>query len=299
VGINNFQLFYPTYKISGAMDVKYAHNIIIELLADTGIIGTLSFLIFAGVFIFYSIKTILRYSNLFIISLIFSVFAIFSNWLGEFNYANMAITGICFVFIGLLESTNVYYNFHLPLKLTKIISGFIIIAIIFAMIFQIKIWESKSYIDRIIAGKIKTQNFFADIKKAENFYPRPEINFIKGQVLWNLFQISRTKTFAMQAISVYKKASLQNPYSVQYHRTLAFAYYQLGDFKEAEKEFKEVIHLYPTNPQYYWEISIFYKNIGTPEKALPYLMKAEKLPHITLEEDRTINMYQKQYGKNF
>ncbi len=298
VGINNFQLFYPIYKISGAMDVKYAHNIVIELLSDTGIIGLLFFLIFAGIFIYSCIKTILKSSNLFIISLIFASIAIFSNWLGEFNYANMAILGVCFVFLGLIEANNLY-NYCLPSKLTKLILGFIIIGAIFAIVFQIRIWESESYVNRIYAGEINPQNFFPDIKKAENLYPTSEINFIKGKILWNLFEISKTKTFADRAVDAYKKASLQNPYSVQYHRELAFAYYQLGDFKNAEKEFKTVLQLYPTNPQYYWEISIFYKNIGMPEKAVPYLKKANKLPRITLGEDEIIKKYQQQYGKNF
>jgi tetratricopeptide (TPR) repeat protein len=299
VGLNNFQLFYPTYKISEAMDVKYAHNIIIELLADTGIIGIAAFLLFSVIFIFFSIKTLLKSYNLFIVSLIFSIVAIFSNWLGEFNYANMAIAGMCFVFLGILSSTNNLSNVFLSSKLTKSILGVMIIGVIFAMIYQIRIWESETYINRIVSEKINPKNFFTDVKKAENLYPRAEISFIKGRILWNLFEINKTKIFAIQAINAYKKASLQNPYSVQYHRDLAFSYYQTGKVNEAEKEFKKVIDLYPTNPQYYWEMGIFYKNIGMPKKAIPYIKKANQLPRITLGEDKIIGIYQKEYGKNF
>ena len=278
------------------MEAKYAHNIVIELLAETGTIGILCFLIFFAVFIFSNRKHLFKPPSYLLPGILFGLTAAFFHTLCDFDYADASFIGLFFLFAGLADR-HPKNEAGFTGKLTKPLSGFIIICILTAGIFEGKIWRSESYLNVIYSGQIEPSLLSETFEKATSVYPEPEVYFVEGEILWKMFEKTGSENAFSDAMDDFRKAVSLNPYSVKYHRKIAFACYETKQYSEAEREFLKVLELYPTKLQYNMEMGFFYEKTGMPEKAKQYFDNASHLRFTSLEEVETVKNYQN--GKNF
>ncbi|NEP90046.1 MAG: CHAT domain-containing protein [Okeania sp. SIO2C2] len=71
----------------------------------------------------------------------------------------------------------------------------------------------------------------------------PEINFLKGRLVWEIFQDGNQNNLIDEAISYWEKAADKSPEKIQYQNALGFAYYTKGDMEKAYGAWLKVLHL--------------------------------------------------------
>ncbi|HOL50095.1 MAG TPA: O-antigen ligase family protein, partial [bacterium] len=293
IGPGNFSQFYLQFKIPGAMEAKFAHNLIVEILVCTGLIGFLTFLTALVFFIRGNIQNFLFSKNQLVVGYFFGITGIFLHCLVDFDYANAAIICILFSFAGLVELSSNIKNIKSK-TLTKLLAGIIIILMPVAAVVEYKTWQVERIIENIKSGK--SGNPIQVLEQASEMFPEPEIFFIEGEIFRFAYQETRNSEFAERSVASYKKAIGMNPFVPRYHRMLARLFVKLGENKEAEKEFLKVIELYPTKALYNIEIGEFYKKTGNEELAKIYIEKGIKLPPSSKDEILLIEEYKNGKG---
>ncbi len=287
VGPGNFSQFYLRFKIPGAMEAKFAHNILFELAACTGLTGLVFFLITGFFFLFRNIRSFLHSGNFLLPGFVFGLVGFFLHCLVDFDYANYAITSIAFVFLGLIESVPGKRE-DISSGLTKLLAGSMIIAGFLAAIIETRTQRVDKIIENLKAGAYRQENPIQVLEQASWIFPEPELFFIEGEIFLSAFEELSSIEFAKNAITAYEKAVRLNPGSPRYHRALAKMFVKLGKNQEAEKEFFEVIRNYPTKALYNLELGLFYKKTGKDNLAKHYLEKARDLPASSIDEERVI-----------
>ncbi|MCM8764207.1 MAG: O-antigen ligase family protein [Candidatus Omnitrophica bacterium] len=294
-GLGNFSQFYLQYKIHGAMEAKFAHNIFVEILVSTGLVGFILFALAIFFFVRRNIKNFLLTENYLLIGFVFGLLGVFFHCLVDFDYADAAISVIIFAFAGLVESVSS------PEKkktqgLTKLIAGSIIILIWLALGIEIKTWRVERYIESVKTGKTR-EDPIQVLEKAVRIFPEPEAFFMQAEIFKHIYRETRDRNFAEKAVAAYRKTIEIDKFSTKYHRILAMMLIEIGRYEEAEKELLKVVEIYPTKALYNLELGMFYKKIGNNELAKVYLDKGEKLPACSKDEARLIRDYKN--GKNF
>ncbi|MCM8824924.1 MAG: O-antigen ligase family protein [Candidatus Omnitrophica bacterium] len=282
-GPGNFSQFYLRYKVPGAMEAKFAHNVIVELLVSAGLIGFIFFALSIFFFIKKNIKNFLAGNHL-LTGFMFGLLGFFLHCLVDFDYADAAICVIAFAFAGLIESA-LNPEKKRPQGLTKLIAGIIIIMALFSAIIEIKAWQVEKSIESVIAGAGKTrEDPIQVLEKAATIFPEPDVFFIQAEIFKHIYLKTKEYEIAEKAIVAYKKAIEINKFSPKYHRALAMMLMKIGRNQEAEKEFLKVLELYPTKALYNFELGIFYKKIGKNELAKIYLERGKTLPASSKDE---------------
>ncbi|HON04840.1 MAG TPA: O-antigen ligase family protein [bacterium] len=287
IGPGNFSQFHLMFKVPGAMEAKFAHNIIFEIAACTGIVGIVFFLATGIFFILRNLRNFLYSDNLLLTGFIFGVIGFFLHCLVDFDYANPAITAIAFAFLGIIESVPDKHDIS-SAGLTKFFAGGMIIAGVLASTVEIKTLQVDKIIENIKAGEYRQENPIQVLEQASRIYPEPELFFIEGEIFVSAFEATSSLELANMAITSYEKAIKLNPDSSKYHRALARILVKLNRNEEAEKEFLEAIKNYPTKALYNLELGLFYRKIGEEQKAKIYLEKARDLPASSVDEAEII-----------
>ncbi|MFA5645047.1 MAG: O-antigen ligase family protein [Candidatus Ratteibacteria bacterium] len=290
-GPATFAFAYPQYKIPGAMEAKFAHNILIEILSETGIIGFSAFLLFVGLSLTEIWKKLLSSRSFLTAGFAFSLIAVGLHSCIDFDYADPSLSGLAFILLGTFFTTGK----RPAIRLTKIGAG----AMILVLCAGIAVEQGRAKTERILAYALQKQNqrISASAITAVRFLPDAELYGIRGSIFWKKYLAYGEKADAEKAVQEYKKASRLNPLSVKYHRTLALIYYRLGDMPSAEIYFSRVLALYPVKQLYNYEMALFYQETGRPELAERYFKLSEQMPGVTTEEQLTLEEYQ--HGKTF
>lgn len=295
-GPGNFSHFYLQFKLPGAMEAKFAHNLFFEILVSTGLIGCILFFLSIFFFIRDNVgKIFLPGENNLIRGFFFGMVGIFLHCLVDFDYANAAIITILFTFAGLIESSCVLKK-QGQVRLTKLLAGIIIIIVPFTAAVEFKTWHVEKIIENIKIGTIK-ENPIQVLEKASAIFPEPEIFFMQGEIFRYAYDETKNIEFAERAIRSYRKAIEINSFVPVYHRILAKVLIETGRYDEAEKYLLKILEIYPTKAIYNMEVGLFYRKIGKNELARIYLEKSKQLPPSSKDEARMLEEYKN--GKSF
>ncbi|OZH53199.1 hypothetical protein AFK68_19295 [Hydrocoleum sp. CS-953] len=101
---------------------------------------------------------------------------------------------------------------------------------------------------KFVLEKLLEEGELAKVAEAIDAVPEqlsdyPEINFIKGRLVWELSQNGNQNNLIDEAIIYWEKAAAKNPENIQYQNALGFAYYTKGDIEKAYAAWLKVLHL--------------------------------------------------------
>ncbi len=101
---------------------------------------------------------------------------------------------------------------------------------------------------KLVLETLLEQGELAKVSEAIDAVPEqlsdhPEINFLKGRLVWELFQNDNQNNLIDEAIIYWEKAAANNPDNIQYQNALGFAYYTKGNIEKAYTAWLKVLHL--------------------------------------------------------
>ncbi len=101
---------------------------------------------------------------------------------------------------------------------------------------------------KLVVETLLEQGELAKVSEAIDAVPEqlsdhPEINFLKGRLVWELFQNDNQNNLIDEAIIYWEKAAANNPDNIQYQNALGFAYYTKGNIEKAYTAWLKVLHL--------------------------------------------------------
>lgn len=300
VGLGNFNVLYPAYKIDIAEEVYYAHNLYLQLFAEQGIIGIISFILLLAFIINRLFKKSTIFSGkkqdkismwIFIGIVMFFVHNIF-----DFDWNVPGLTIIAFIAISLFVYKSGIYkerNFVVKKWWQKIISMAVVLILFESAIFYLgknfiaeyyfrkaeKAFEDKNLILAEVLGRTSMRM---------NHY-NPGIYFLLGNV-------STENGDYAGSIEWYKKAILHDPYSSIFYYNSALSYIYLmhvgGDaslMRTAGEMFKKAVAYYPTSPRYRMELAQFYELSNERQLAVLEYSRCVELNDKIMQEYATGN----------
>lgn len=101
VGPGNFGAMYPRYKYVTAGETQHAHNDYLQIFAETGVFGVLTFCAFWGVFMLHALRRLIQMRNaprLWLAAGLFAgVFAFLLHAVVDFDFVNPSLAGTAFL----------------------------------------------------------------------------------------------------------------------------------------------------------------------------------------------------------
>ncbi|MGN1393932.1 MAG: O-antigen ligase family protein [Succinivibrionaceae bacterium] len=111
IGLKQFREIYSVKYISPMAKepgLKHAHNNFLHILAETGILGTLGFVVFFGYILLSSLYRALRYKCSISLMIFVSTLSIEIQGLTEYNFGNSAVTKTYWLLLGMLLVFRLY-----------------------------------------------------------------------------------------------------------------------------------------------------------------------------------------------
>lgn len=279
-GIGTFENVFPQFRThSDRFRIDYAHNEVLQIGVDLGIIG----LLFLAGFLFYYFKRMGNYlkstsasrpSKIFAAGLMASVASLFLVSQVDFPlrvYANsfflaaiLALSSSLFSFLPhSSQSEREISDIHqslLRLGLPALLAVF--------TFFSAKEYLAQAYYSKAVAfdKNFEWSAALTQYERSINFSPlRSEPYEAFGNLLQKKealsFNREDKKRWGERALWAYQKAVRQNPYRASNHYKLALVYQNKGSVEEAKKQFLKAIVLDPLNAAYISEYGLFaFKN---------------------------------------
>ena len=251
-GLGNYSVLFKAFRPELVLNTLFAHNIIMQLLAEIGILGIFSFIVLIISFYIELIKKILDEKNTyFYIYIAISVTSFLIINLFDYSFfapANMLVFFIVFSSVFFTENSkeqkwkNKIYVFA-PLY-------------VFMVIFFIRPIIADTYykkgIDLYVAGhyKIAIEEFEKAIKFDKN---NPEYYAQVSRTYFALYDKMRNEAgqiYADKSIEYNKKAIDLYKYGAQLKSSLASVYWNNGRKEEALEAIQEAIKYDKYNPYY-------------------------------------------------
>lgn len=244
-GFGSFRYVYPHYRtIGGDRIAAHAHNDIIELVFEGGLIG---FVVFAGFLISVvsiGLKNLRKRKDPFAIYLFYGalsgITAILIHSVTDFNL-HIGANGLYFSFIlGLLvtcSSTRFQGGERLSplLGIRKGLKGHLAIATMFVLLMSVLI---------VKLGAISGGYHFTVFSKLYKDGKSTDVKRLKNEI---------------------RKALISDPFEPKYYFGFAQTMLLVGDLKNATQFLKRAISLYPLNGEYIQMLGRIYLNNGDPK----------------------------------
>lgn len=258
-GLGNYTVLFKAFRPELVLNTLFAHNIFVQLLAEIGIFGTVSFIAIIIYFYINIVKRILENKNVyFYISVALSVSAFLIINLVDYSFfvpANMLMFFIIF-------SCAFSFDFS-KLNKTKINTYFLILCYVIFAVFIAKPIVAQVYYDKGIEFVVANQYKMAieEFEKAVKFDSKnPEYYAQLSKSYFAIYDKIRNDEglhYAEKAIEYNKKAIYLYKNGAQLKSSLAFIYWNIGKNEEALKTMQEAIKYDKYNPyyeQYYYQI---------------------------------------------
>lgn len=255
VGTNNFSVFYPRYKLDIAEEIVNAHNNFLQIWAEQGIFGFLSFFLLWLIVI----KNGLRSKGL-----AFGIVAFAIHNLVDFDWYVPGLTIIAWVIIAIIVWTNKGYR-EKVFKINRWLGLLIILPVSVFILFYLE----KNLLSDYYIEKAKEVFHKGDYPLTE-LLCRTAINLDKDNPE-PYFLLGKVCTYKMDytnSIEWYKKAIKYDPYNPSCYYNLGLVEIYAGFTKDVHDAFKKAVELYPTNPFYHFQLGQFYETNNQRRLAL-------------------------------
>lgn len=284
-GLGGYALNYGKYKELKARESQHAHNFIIELLSETGLIGTLLFFIFLSHFFYTAMKVFPKGDKeaiIFYFPFILSPILFLINSLAEitFYYRELFLDFVlCISVIYIIAYKG---EAKLNYKNYVILSFAIIIGLMTIKYNNIpskakpRATYGDDYIDSYYSEKDSSyiEKAYEEYKSAVKLQPKnAQYNATMSYVL-NLMNDRESALLYME------KAVRLNPHSASQHSQLSMMYFERGRIQDAINEQFKAIENYPLKGEYHFKLGCVYFQDNKKE-----LAKKEVQTAIDLEPD--------------
>ncbi|MBI4743614.1 MAG: O-antigen ligase family protein [Actinobacteria bacterium] len=257
-GIGTYSYIYPIYQYEGKYS-KHAHNTFLEIFAETGIAGFLSFLLI----VFLVLKNQFNLARLekdeeyklYALAFFAAGVSFVIRNLIDFDWYSPGETLIFWFFAGLtisiakLSDKKIY-----SLRGGKTIASLASIGIIMLILSSLSIYLGNSFFEtgKNLIDEGDYSEATVNFKKAISFDPLQALYHSK------LSEVYFRKKSISNAIYEAKKAIKLEPYWSFYHYQLSIYYGALGKIKLQEEELKKAVSFYNNNPSYHNSLAEFY-----------------------------------------
>ncbi len=252
-GLGTYYVVYPNFRVPAYFlnphavnATDHAHDELLEIWSETGIIGLIVFLGFIIISLREGIRKFYKTKSFVFPSLIGGIISIIANNLFGVNLRYSSSSIFFFAFLGLI--------FSIHSKPTKTYH------------FNFSFSDSKKFFYLIIISLLSGWVFF-NVGMRENFC---QIHLKRGIVL-------RHKLIWNKAIDEYLRSLVWDPYNLRARYRLAFAYASTNNLKKAIKEYLEIKKYAPHYAETDFNLGAIYLRKGDFMKAHFYLDQMLKL----------------------
>lgn len=259
-GAGSFEILYSQYKREGSDEVRYAHNLFLQVLAETGIVGAASLTLFFFLFLQKCLSGLRRAENEFIPGIIAGGAAFLVHNMIDFSFFIPETAVVFFLYLGLAYSkdgvTAATGSMSSVIKGTALAS-----ALLFAFFFTkgyiaaayedgaLAVLAEKGITSRMAAGSAPPPPEAVELaKKAVETTPYDDKAhaFLAG--LYEGQAARDGEPLTDKALDEYRTAIRLNPFYPYHYRDLGLLYLKLGDKGKAVGCFKAALSHYPTSP---------------------------------------------------
>lgn len=279
-GPGGYGLFYPRYRVKGANETRYAHNFIIQIWSETGLVGLILFLGFIGYAFragFRRIKESPAAVPAFAASAVFIFNALF-----EYSFYHDSLFLDFCLFAGLMFAGHPVRNKTVkgrgiiiegPTRSWFLLGVVLVISLIFLPSFVAKPLLSDAriqYGDDAMDAEVY-EEALRHYQKAASYEPDdPWTHQRLGQITFRLGDPSTSE-------NQLKKALELNPYSASLHDELAHFYAATYRIEKALELERESTKIYPLKSEYHFNLAKFLLEAGKREEAMKSLKEAIKV----------------------
>lgn len=258
-GFGNYSALFNAFRPEYITNSLFAHNIVMQLLAEVGFFGLFSFLILMVAFYVELIKNILEGKNIYFhiyVAMSITSFIIINMFdYSFFVPANMLVFFIIF--------SSIFLNKNINLKKSRINIFFLVPICIIIIAFFIRPVIANTYykkgIDLYVAGhyKIAIEEFEKAIKfdnKNSEYYAQVSRSYF---ALYDKIRNETGQLYIDKSIEYNKKAIELYKYNAQLKTSLASLYWNEDNKEEALQTIQEAIKYDKYNPdyeEYYYQI---------------------------------------------
>ncbi len=309
VGVGNFRFNISHYKTpelwelqdpTGRMRQLRTHNDYLNILAESGVLGFLSFVILIGFVLSkglkFALKTKNHYQNLnswFWLRLggLMAMVATLTQSIFDFNLYNVYSALYFWMAVGITAATTFFsesllqriQSFRTNLNLALLI----LLCIMFSGIFVVNYDGAKRFISavhlrsgEIAALKKFVKQALASFKQAQKIYPQ-NIDAIAAEA-----DLLRKINEFEAAAKAYKKWLTVEPFLLTIYNGLGYCYVKMGEYQLAGELYKEGLQLNPQNPVLLNNMANLMLVMKNYPEAVKYYRLAAEVPNPFSKENR-------------
>ncbi|RKY29906.1 MAG: hypothetical protein DRP67_05635 [Candidatus Omnitrophota bacterium] len=272
VGFGNFSTIYPVYRThSDRFLVNYAHNEVIQIGVELGIVGVL----LTAILVIYFLKYILEETGYVEAGILSGIFTVSFHSMFDFPLHLPAIFLIFVTFLTFLKFPHekiFLQRRHLTFSLLVV---FLFILLYFPFL-KGEILFEKGKKNEKLNWKLALKYYIESIKwnKFKSDFPE-RAGYI--EMVYGLFQGKESFKYKKDAEKFYTMAVQRNPYNSFLWYGLALVNKYLGNSEKAEKYFEKAISLNPTYGTFYIVYGKFLINQKKFSKGAEYIKKGLSL----------------------
>ncbi|MCD6522069.1 O-antigen ligase family protein [Candidatus Calescamantes bacterium] len=246
-GLGTYGRVFTRFKVPGREETRMAHNNYLQILTETGFVGSFLFYLFLLSFL---LKLLQKRNDPLIEGILGGYLAfLFHSWV-DFDLYVPGIVIPLFALLGVGDEEEKMANF-------KLASLCLVFLFLFLLPLNLRIVNSYNFADqakiKIEKGEIKEAMDLLD--KSLKFYPWGEdvtgvsYHFHKGELYLTLAKKEKNQKLIKKAIEEIRKAIQLDPYRFFYWEKLAMIYFSMGDVKKALEFIDKALYCYPSHPR--------------------------------------------------
>lgn len=309
VGVGNFRFIISHYKTpalwelqdpTGRMRQLRTHNDYLNILAESGVLGFLSFVILIGFVLFKGLKMDLNLQNThqnmnlwFWLHLggLMAMVATLTQSMFDFNLYNVHSALYFWMAVAITIATTFF-----PESLLQRIKAFktnlnlvllILLCIMLSGIFVVNYDGAKRFISaahlrsgEVAALKKSPKQALASFKQAQKIYPQ-NIDAIAAEA-----DLLRKLNDFEAAAKAYKKWLTVEPFLLTIYNSLGYCYVKMGEYQLAGELYKEGLRLNPQNPVLLNNMANLMLVMKNYPEAVKYYRLAAEVPNQFSKENR-------------